>query len=309
MRARALLAAAVLACSHAPPAGRGAPAPALDPDGVAALFPSAPGSSLRLGGRDPAHTAGFAVEGHMGATAGAEGALHFWNLPSYPLDYASGGTGWTTRLHLLASGGQQRFTWRDQPGYLSSPADVRSFELTVFVRVHGILDPARAQVTLKVRGGAHTAKDPDRASCTMMTLSPRGHGTVARFGKELHHPEYDYVPLAPAFDAALEDGRWVGLKLVSWLDEPRRGVSGAPRDARRVRYRLYLDPAPFDPASGRPRNGWRLFSAYDDVDGVSTGKYDRAATWGGWLTTLRTDGFHDVDVALPSVREIVPPAE
>ena len=32
------------------------------------------------------------------------------------------------------------------------------------------------------------------------------------------------------------------------------------------------------------------------------------ATWGGWQTTLRTDGFHDVDVALPSVREIVPPA-
>lgn len=42
-------------------------------------------------------------------------------------------------------------------------------------------------------------------------LRPAGK-RVTRFGKELRHPEYDYVPLEPRFSASLEEGRWVGLK-------------------------------------------------------------------------------------------------
>jgi hypothetical protein len=128
----------------------------------------------------------------------------------------------------------------------------------------------------------------------MMTLGPGTAGPVARFGKELVHPRYDYVPLEPRFAATLADDRWLGYKLVSYA------VPGQPA---RVVNRLYLDAEPFD-AHGRPRNRWRLLSEYVDVDGVATGQYDRVVDWGGWQTTLRVDGVESIDVAVYSLRPI-----
>ena len=281
-------------------AGRCGNAPgSFDGDGVQMLFPSAPGSGFWLGSSDPNTTSHFAIEQGTKAVAGSEGAIRFWNIPSYPFNYASGGSGWTSRLHLHASGGtQQQFTWKTQSGYLYSPADVRNQEFTVFARAHRILDPARAALTLKIRGGAHTSSNGDLASCIMLTLHPAGVGYVTRFGKELFHPDYDYLQLTPRFDAALTDGAWVGMKMVSY------SVAGR---SDQVVNRLYLDSDPFDPATGKPRNGWRLFSEYVDVEGQSTGRYSKLADWGGWQTTFRTDGIHDLDFAIISVREIVPP--
>ena len=215
------------------------------------------------------------------------------------MTYASGGTGWTSRLHIHASGdAEQLYTWQTQPGYLLNQADLKNQEVTLFVRVHGIQDMARAQVTLKIRGGAHTADAPERASCVMLTFSPIGHGSVTRFGKELTHPEYDYRTLTPFFSAALQENVWVGLKLVSWND---------PHDAARTINRLYLDLDPFDAVTGAARNGWRLFSEYVDREGTRTGRYTKLVNWGGWQTTLRTDGFDSIDFAWPSAREILPP--
>jgi hypothetical protein len=270
----------------------------LDSDGVQMLYPSAPGSSFQLSRRDPNATARFVIEKGTQATVGVDGAIRYWNLPSYALNYSSGGSGWTSRLHIYAGGGTQQYTWKTQHGYLSGPADVKNQELTVFVRVHQILDAPRAQITLKIRGGAHSSSDPDRASCVMLTYSPSSHGSVTRFGKELTHPDYDYITLAPAFSAPLVENVWVGLKMVSWND---------PRDPTRVINRLYIDTDPFMPGTGRPGNNWRLFSEYVDIEGKSTGQYTKLADWGGWVTTIRTDGFHDIDFAFPSVREIVAP--
>ena len=87
-------------------------------------------------------------------------------MPSYALTYASGGSGWTRRLHLYASRGCQRYTWQTQHGYLSRPADVRQQEFTAYVRIHQILDPANVAPTLKIRGGAHTSRNGNLASCT-----------------------------------------------------------------------------------------------------------------------------------------------
>jgi hypothetical protein len=36
--------------------------------------------------------------------------------------------------------------------------------------------------------------------------------------------------------------------------------------------------------------------------------YDRAATWAGWVTTFRVDGWRRVDFAYPWAHEIAPPA-
>jgi hypothetical protein len=268
-----------------------------DEDGVRQLLPSASGASFRLGARDPNQTQGLEIEQHTQATLGREGKLQYWSIKAHDLEYASGGSGKTIRLHIFA-GGEQRFTWKTQHGYLGTPRDFRNQELTAYVRVHGIFDLRRAAVSLKIRGGAHTTRDGDLASCTMLTFAPRGARAVTRFGKELHHPDYDYVPLEPRFSASLEEGRWVGLKLVSYF------VPGAPAS---VMNRLYVDTAPFD-GEGRPRNDWRLFSEYLDVEGKSTGRYDKLADWGGVQATVRSDGLAQLDVAILSAREIQPPA-
>jgi hypothetical protein len=272
----------------------------LDADGVQMLFAAAPGSSFDLDGLDPNDGAGgrFEIERETRASPASGGALRSWNVVAHAINYASGGAGQTIRLHIRPGGGRQRLTWQTQQGYLSAPTDVRNQEFTAYVRAHGIFDVRRAAITLKIRGGEHTERDGDRASCIMMTLAPREAGAVTRFGKELTHPIYDYVTLAPHFDAALVAEQWFGLKLVSYAagDAPARVVN-----------ELYLDTEPFD-ASGRPQNHWRLFSQYVDVEGVSTGHYDKLVDWGGWHTTLRVDGIHDIDFALLSVREIAPPS-
>lgn len=269
-----------------------------DEDGVQMLYPSAPGTRYRLGEQDPNSAPRFTIEKNMTATAHIDGALHYWNVPSYALTYASGGAGWTSRLHLYASGGPQRYTWKTQHGYLSNPADVRNQEFTAYVRIHQILDPANAALTLKIRGGAHTTRDGDLASCTMMTLEPGGPRAVTRFRKELSHPLYDSVPLTPAFTTALVDNQWYGLKLVSY---------GVPGDVTKVVNRLYVDTDPFDVATGKPINQWRFLSEYVDIEGLRTGVYTKLADWGGWQTTVRADGIHDLDFTLLSVREIMPP--
>ena len=68
--------------------------------------------------------------------------------------------------------------------------------------------------------------------------------------------------------------------------------------------RLYVDDEPFEPMTGRLRNNWKLFAEFVDVEGVSTGKYNKLADWGGWQTTLRTDGVSSLDFTLISLREI-----
>lgn len=270
-----------------------------DEDGVQRLFASAPGLNFRLGSGNPNTTPPFVIEGRTWAAPAIEGTLAFWHLPSHELNYAGGSRGWTSRLHIRPSGNApQRYTWQTQRGYLMDPGDLKNQEFTVFLRVHGLKDPLRAQVTLKIRGGAHSSRAPERASCVMLTFSPACHGSIARFGKELTHPAYDYVVLHPAFPATLEENAWVGLKLASWND---------PENATRVIHRLYLDPEPFDLATGRPGNHWRLFAEYVDREGASTGRYSKLVDWGGWQTTLRADGFDSIDFAWPSLREIRPP--
>jgi hypothetical protein len=297
-----VLAVTLASCSRGAPRSsfRDLPAgaaPGIDEDGVQQLFRSAAGASFRLGLDDPNGAPDLAIEKNGGAMRHREGPIAFWSTRAYALEYASGGEGKTIRLHIHASGGRQEFTWKTQHGFLSSPRDVRNQEFTAYVRVHGIFDVRRAAISLKIRGGRHTASDPDLASCTMMTFAPTASPAVTRFGKELAHPDYDYVKLEPRFPFALEENRWIGLKLVSYAD---------PSGIRRVINHLYVDDVPFDDA-GRPANHFRLFSEYVDEEGKSTGRYSKLADWGGWQTTLRTDGILEIDFAILSLREIAAP--
>lgn len=274
------------------------PGQPLDEDGVAKLLTSAPGVHFHLGKDNPNSADNFHIERKTPAVRRTEGALQYWNVSAHDLDYASGGSGKTSRLHIYAGAGQQAHTWKTQNGFLASSSDIRNQEFTAFVRVHGIADPKRAAITLKIRGGAHNARNPDLASCTMMTFQAASTGTVARFGKELVHPIYDYVKLAPAFNAALIENQWFGLKLLSY---------SPPEEPSRVVNRLYLDNDPFDQLRGKLRNQWKLLANFIDVEGVSTGQYSKLADWGGWQTTLRTDGVGSLDFTMIGLREIQPP--
>jgi hypothetical protein len=273
------------------PATPGA-APDLDEDGVRMLLPSAAGTNIRLGTSDPNHTAGFLIENEVVATPQTLGSLRYWNTAAFAFDYTAGGSGKTARLHIL--GGEQKYTWRTQSGFLSAPSDLRNQEYTAYVRVHDIFDAGKAMVTMKIRGGKHIAGNGDLASCTMMTLSASGN---TMFGKELTHPSYDYVKLTPQFAASLKDNQWIGMKLVSY---------SMPSDPKKVVNQLYLDTTPFD-ADGKPLNGWRLFSEYVDSESKSTGQYSKLADWGGEQTTIRTDGVSSIDFSLVGAREITPP--
>jgi hypothetical protein len=261
--------------------------------GVAA---TPPGAGFQLGGGDPNTTEGFEIERNTPAVRGREGAVAFWTVAAHPLDYASGGSGLTVRLHIHASREPQRFTWRTQHGFLSTPGDLRNQEFSAFVRVHGISDPKRAAISMKIRGGAHTERDPDLASCVMMTFQAATTGATTRFGKELTHPLYDYVRLAPKLPIGLVENRWFGLKVISFAP---------PGQPARVINRLYVDDDPWD-ATGHPRNHWRLLSEYVDIEGASTGRYSKLVDWGGWTTTLRTDGIRSLDFAAVSAREVAP---
>ncbi len=276
-----------------------ADAEALDPDGVLMLHPTKPtGLTWRLGSSDPNSAKDFAIEQGDPATKKTDGALSFWNVPSHPLSYASGGTGYSLRLHIYASGTQtQLYTWKTQKGWLATPKDLKDQEFTVYVRPHDLLDPPRAQTTLKIRGGKHSSSNGSLASCTMMTLGAPTSGGVARFAKELDHPTYDYVKLTPAVPAEMADNVWVGLKLVSYQ---------RPGETTKVQYRMYVDRKPFT-TDGKPANNWELFSQYEDVEGKDTGAYTKLADWGGMITTVRADGLRNMDFTLLSVREIVPP--
>jgi len=282
-----------------PPDAVVADAAPVDPDGVLMMRPTKEGGvTWRLGTSDPNTVKDFSLDNDQPATKKTEGKLAFWNTPSYPLSYASGGNGYTIRLNIYASGTTtQLYTWKTQKGWLATAKDPKDQELTIYIRPHTLLDPPRTQATLKIRGGRHTSSNASYASCTMMTFGAPTSGGVARFGKELDHPSYDYVKLTPSVAAQLTDNQWVGLKLVSYQ---RAG------ETTKVQYRVYVDRTPWN-ADGKPNNTWELFSSYEDVEGKDTGAYTKLVDWGGMVTTVRVDGLKDMDFALYSLREITPP--
>jgi hypothetical protein len=262
------------------------------------LFPSHPsGSSWALGSQDPNTTDPLFWEMNgPGATRGTEHGLTYWTAAGQRVTYASGQPdGKTVRLYIRPGGGQQSLTWRsgaDSAGYIGTPQDLLNFEATIYVRVHEN-NGTHKSMSWKMRGGKHTRPEVARASCVGMDV-PFG-GLAPRAFRELDHPTYDHVTHTPRFPYQLQEGQWLGVKVVSYL------VEGGTRNL------LFLDTEPFQ-ADGTPRNGFRLYTEWMDRDGESTGHYAKAATWAGWETTFRVDGWRRVDFALPSAREILPPA-
>jgi hypothetical protein len=103
------------------------------------------------------------------------------------------------------------FDWKTQHGYLSSPSDLRNQDFTVYIRVHDLLTPEIALISLKIRGGRHTAQ-----ANSMMTVPVGPNTKQSYFAKELAHPNYDFVFLEPKFLFALPENQWTRLKYQSY---------------------------------------------------------------------------------------------
>src|SRR2546427_2989985 len=114
----ALALGAAVSGSLAPPAEA---AMVMDEDGVQMLYPSAPGAWYRLGAQDPNRAPGFTIEHQTPATARVEGALHYWNVPSYALTYASGGAGGGHRAPPVWGGGPPPATRENAHGHPARP--------------------------------------------------------------------------------------------------------------------------------------------------------------------------------------------
>lgn len=271
----------------------------MGPDGVIKLYPDAPGMQFVLAGADQDPSAELLIEQGVAAVPQQEGSLAYFSIDTYDFEYTEGSTpGKTARLHIRARGAEQLHDWQTQEGFLAGAESLGDQELSALVRVRGLFDPEHAVFELKIRGGAHTDADPSLASCSLMTFATRAAPGVSRFGKELEHPEYDYVNLPPRLGVALSEGRWFGLKLVSYVD---------PARADRVYNQLFVDADPILP-DGSLRNDYRLLSEYVDRAGVSTGRYDTMVSWRGYQSTLRIDGVDTLDVARLSARAIAAPA-
>jgi hypothetical protein len=271
---------------------------AIDADGVVELYaPATSGASWHLGTQHLETAANFDVEWAKGTaqiTHATQAGVPYWTVPTTTIHYASGGDGRTVRFNIHASGGAQKYTWLNTPGYLSNAQDLKNVEATAYLRVRAREGTSHQSLSWKVRGGAHTSSDGNLASCTQMGVP--FDGTAATAARELVHPTYDYVALSARFGYSVAEGQWLAIKIVSWVNP----------DGKSTTNRLYLDTAPFT-AAGAPRNEFRLYSEWIDRQGDPTQNYTTAATWGGWLTTMRIDGYDLVDLALLSAREIVRP--
>jgi hypothetical protein len=273
--------------------------PAMAKGDLQMLFPSAAtGSALALSTGNPNTSKSFGFDYKAKAQAKTEEKLNFWTIDATPITYSSGQIGYTARLHLYASGGVQRFNWKTQLGHLSSAADVKNQEFTVYVRVRELSAISSfARISLKIRGGKHSEIDTEASSCVMMNFGPGGVFGTTSFAKELTHPIYDGVKLSPLINTQLTENQWTGLKYVSYTP---------PNKPEQVINRLYIDTTAFN-SDGKPSNQWRLLSEYIDEAGKSTGRYNTLVNWGGWQTTLRMDGYKYLDFVFPSVREVTPP--
>jgi hypothetical protein len=279
-----------------PPPPPPPPPGGVDEDGVVMLHPAnTSGSSFRLGSQPLTGAVGLTGLENDVVTAGTDGAIKFWTTQGHPVSYSSG-NGTTVRLDMKASGGSQTYTWKNgaiTSGFIGNNKDLKNMEITAYVRVRQNLG-VHTEFNVKVRGGRHTGSGDARASCVEMGLPYSNY--QARASRELDHPRYDMISIPSKFNYKVTAGQWVGVKMVSFINADKKSTTN----------RIYVDAVPFD-AQGKPRNQFLLYSEWKDEDGKSTGRYTQAALWGGWIQTLRIDGWRYTDVAILSAREIIPP--
>lgn len=184
------------------------------------------------------------------------------------------------------------YSYKNNPGYLYKRTHDHNSETTIYLRPHDQLG-THESCAFKLHG-----RDNDEIrSCIEMVWPTATHGEVV-VNVEYKHFPYVSVKNVRQYTSTsstrkLTDNQWVGLKCVLILaDDKRSNWLG-----------MYEDIQPFT-TDGKPRNGWKL-RADCVFTGVSDDDYDNIiCSWDGHKSTVRIDGFANVDFLWYSHRQI-----
>jgi len=193
----------------------------------------------------------------------------------------NGGGFVTTQAHKWTDSGIQ---------YIWTPADSKNAEFTYYYRVVNNVHPHTTSAS-KMRSGIHSGSVDPRASCFDIEYKIGLGDSSMEWALEYNHPNYHYSGTTKKSSNLSVANKWIGRKTICW-----NGKDG------KVYVEDYVDWNPFD-ASGKPVNDWTLLQT-QTVVGDST--YNKIPIWGGGYT-FRQDGYTYVDIAIISIREIIPP--
>lgn len=236
----------------------------------------------------------FGHGSHLPATKNIENGIIFFNTTGSPISYHSGNpSGRSVRLDIVPSGGiwadeSRSKSWKDipKPDFLYDEHGFKNHETTFYIRPHNELGTHQA-CSFKMQG-----KDNDNGRSVIEMLYPdKSHKKVEVNVNYEHFPYVNYKDVKQYFDSRLQDGKWVGLKVVYIVADDNNSVSMS----------MYVDESPFQ-KDGSPTNDWKLLA---ESKFIGVPEYNNIIpSWAGRKNYLRVDGFESVDFTLCSAREI-----
>jgi hypothetical protein len=273
-------------------------------DGTVRLFPiNKNGSYFVLGKQNPNNLKNFTTDSHNEFVKKRERNIEYWSVFSGDITYKSTGEhAKSCRLNIFASTTKQTNDWKAamKSAFIGNEKDLKNQEMTAIIRVNKRVGRKTA-CCIKMRGGGHHKYSPDQAACIQLDVSTKDSEHAARWAKELSHPLYEYQDLKAFFEFFVEEGKWFGMKTTSWNNNSKDNT-------RTTTNRCYIDPDPFNSSDGTLRNNYRLYSEYIDK-GNGTKYPEIVVNWaGGVPTTIRVDGFENVDLYACNAREIIAPS-
>ena len=274
-------------------------------DGTIRLFTTNKnGSYFILDKQNPNNLKNFTTDSRNEFVKEKEGNIEYWSMFSGDITYKSTAEhAKSCRLNIFASTTKQTNDWKAamKSGFIGNKKDLKNQEVTAIIRVNKRVGRKTA-CCIKMRGGGHHKYSPDQAACIQLDVSTRDSGhAAARWAKELSHPLYEYQDLKAFFEFFVEEGKWFGMKTTSWNNNKDNTTTTTTN-------RCYIDPDPFNSDDGTLRNNYRLYSEYVDK-GNGTKYPEIIVNWaGGVPTTIRVDGFENVDFYACNAREIIAPS-
>lgn len=279
----------------------------IGPDGVAQIYPTAPGGTeFYLNMDDPykggAYTSRLSAQFNISYGRGSQlpftaktdsNGLKYFNTTGNPVNYASGSKpGRSVRLDVYPDGGKwanrTSHSWQKNPGHLYTDKGIGSGEYTVFIRVHGDLGSHQAYAC-KIGG-----RDEDAIRSLIEMVYPTA--THSEIQVNYNYAHFPYVHAKPTLISRLlpplaDNGEWIGVKTIHKIAPDRKSSD----------WEIWVDTNPFD-SNGKPANNWVLAATYKD-NGVPEYNYI-PLTWKCHKDVCRVDGFASVDFTLISDREI-----
>jgi hypothetical protein len=288
-----------------PGGGGGGPNPpppvdGIGPDGVAQLFPDAPGTHWYINMNAPTdpHDDHFNISygsgSHIKSTKPPkENGVTFFNSVGAVQNYASGSpSSRSCRFDNYPGGGQgssAKYAWNSKPtpDFLYNAQGIRNREMTIYIRPHGQLK-THESFSFKVGG-----RDNDDVRSAIEIVYPTAtHSTVVVNYNFAHFPYVAEKNVKQIFTGdKLTDGKWVAVKAVTKVSDDKKTQYLA----------IYADLDPWK-ADGTPSNNFKL-----KAECVTHGckEYDNVVcSWKCQKDVVRVDGFKNVDYALYSDREI-----